>query len=194
MSAKDRSVWEQRYRQGAYADRKHPSPWLLRWHQEAPPGAALDVACGSGRNAIFLATHGFTVTGVDISPTALAQAAANAGASGVGARWLERDLEVGLDVDGPFALIAMIRYVDMGLLKALAKQLAPGGLLVCEQHLRGESADAGGPKNPAFRVLPGELRAAAAGLNILDYREGVREDPDGRHMALAQLAARRGCG
>ena len=194
LSATDRSVWERRYRQGAYASREHPSPWLLRWFQEAPQGAALDVACGAGRNAIFLAERGFAVTGVDISPTALARAAASAGARGVAARWLGQDLDDGLDVAGPFALIAMIRYVDIGLMKALAKRLAPGGLLVCEQHLRGEGADAGGPKNPAFRVPPGELLAAAASLDILGYREGPRKDPDGRRMALAQLAARLGSG
>ncbi len=190
MSAADRCRWEARYREGAYAERKQPSAWLTEWAAAAPPGRALDVACGRGRNALHLAQLGFDVTGVDVSPTALAQAAAAAAGRGLAATWLERDLDDGLGVAGEFTLIAMIRYVDQALLRQLGEWLAPGGVLVAEEHLQ-TTQDVGGPRNPAFRVSPGALLEAAAGLDILDHWEGVTVDPDGAVMALARLAARR---
>ena len=154
MSAADRRRWEARYRQGAYGERTHPSAWLERWAAAAPAGRALDVACGAGRNALHLAALGFDVIGMDIAPTALAQGAAAAARRGLELTWLERDLDDGMDVAGEFALIAMIRYVDLPLLGQLAGRLAPGGVLVVEQHLYTEQA-VGGPSAPAFRVAPG---------------------------------------
>ena len=190
MSAADRRRWEARYRQGAYGERTHASAWLERWATVAPAGRALDVACGAGRNALHLAALGFDVTGVDIAPTALAQGAAAAARRGLELTWLERDLDDGIGVVGEFALIAMIRYVDLPLLGQLAGRLAPGGVLVVEQHLRTEQA-VGGPSAPAFRVVPGALLEAADGLDILEHWEGLATDPDGRTMALARLAAKR---
>ncbi len=190
MSAADRGRWEARYREGAYAERKQPSGWLTEWAAAAPPGRALDVACGSGRNALHLAQLGFDVTGVDVAPTALAQAAAAAAARGLAATWLERDLDDGLGIAGEFAFIAMIRYVDQALLRQLGGRLAPGGVLVVEEHLQ-TTQDVGGPRNPVFRVAPGALLEAAAGLDVLHHWEGVTADPDGVVMALARLAAKR---
>lgn len=190
MSVADRRRWEERYRQGAYGDRTHASAWLKRWAAVAPAGRALDVACGAGRNALHLAELGFDVTGVDIAPTALAQAAAAAARRGLELTWLERDLDDGLGVLGEFALIAMIRYVDLPLLGQLAGRLAPGGVLVVEQHLR-TAQPVGGPSAPAFRVAAGALLEAADGLDVLEHWEGVTADPDGRAMALARLAAKR---
>ena len=190
LSAADRRRWEARYRQGAYAERTRASAWLARWAAAATPGRALDVACGSGRNALHLAALGFDVVGVDIAPTALRQAAAAATARGLAATWLEQDLDAGIEVTGDFDFIAMIRFVDAPLLRQLATRLAPGGVLVVEEHLRTER-DVGGPRGPAFRVAPGALLKAAAGLTVLGHWEGVTADPDGRAMALARLAARR---
>ena len=189
MSAADREKWDERYRLGAYEDRTHPSAWLEQCLSGVTVGRALDVPCGAGRNAMFLASRGFSVTGIDISAVALARAETTARARGLSVQWIRRDLDTGHGVEGAFELIVVIHYVDLDLLSDLAKLLAPGGHLVVELHLATDQPVAG-PQDPAFRVLPGALRDAAGELDILGYSEQVVEDPDGRTVALARLAAR----
>ena len=65
MSTVERDKWNERYREGAYEERTHPTALLAEWLPRLPRGTALDVACGAGRNAIYLAAHGYRVTAVD---------------------------------------------------------------------------------------------------------------------------------
>ncbi|MDE0349959.1 MAG: methyltransferase domain-containing protein [Gammaproteobacteria bacterium] len=191
MSDADRQRWNERYRLGAYADREHASPWLLACLPRAPTGRALDVACGAGRNALCLAERGYAVTGVDISGEALSRARRSARTRGLTVEWIERDLDTGPGVRGPFDLIVLVRYVDLALLPALCGQLAPAGCLVVEEHLATERDDVAGPRNPAFRVSSGALRRAAGDLEVIDSFEGEVSDPDGRPAMVARLFARR---
>ncbi len=195
MSDADRDRWNERYRQGAYADREHASPWLLACLPRAPKpkrrGRALDVACGAGRNALCLAERGYAVTGVDISGEALSRARRSARTRGVEVDWIERDLDTGPGAHGPFDLIVLVRYVDLALLEALCRELAPGGCLVVEEHLATGRDDVAGPRNPAFRVPSGALRRAAARLDLIESFEGEVNDPDGRPAVVARLFARR---
>ncbi len=193
MTDGERAKWDERYRAGAYAERTHPSAFIEEWLPRLARGRALDVACGAGRNALRLAAAGFTVDAADISAVALERAATAAVDAGLTIRWihadLERDLERALAEHAVYDLIVWIRYVNRALLPQLAARLAPGGLLLCEQHLRTDESVAG-PTNPLFRLEPGELRTAAQALEVVDYREGIVADPDGRPAALARLAAR----
>ena len=99
-------------------------------------------------------------------------------------------MELGFEAEHCYDVIVNVRYVHLALLASLAASLRPGGLLVVEQHLQHEEADAG-PSDPAFRVAPGALRRLAANLAIERYEEGVLADPDARVVALARLLARR---
>lgn len=191
MSDADRDRWNERYRLGAYADREHPSPWLVACLPRAPTGRALDVACGAGRNALFLAERGYAVTGVDISAEALSRAGQSARTRGLEVEWIEHDLDAGPGVRGPFDLIVLIRYVDPALLRILCRELVPSGCIVVEEHLATERDDVAGPRTPAFRVPSGALRRAAADLDVIDSFEGEVSDPDGRPAVVARLFARR---
>ncbi|MEJ8566146.1 class I SAM-dependent methyltransferase [Elongatibacter sediminis] len=192
MSDTDRSKWNRRYREGAYGDRKHPTPLLERWIEKIPCGKALDVACGAGRNALFLAARGFEVDAVDISAAGLERGRAMARGAGLKIHWIEHDFDSPLETTGEYQLILMVRYVNLPLLNGLCDRLAPGGFLMCEEHLRVASGeDLAGPSNPAFRVRPGDLQKAATGLDIEYSFEGRLRDPDGRQVALAQLVGRR---
>ena len=190
MSDADRNRWNERYRLGAYADREHASPWLVACLPRAPTGRALDVACGAGRNALYLAERGYAVTGVDISAEALSRARRSARTRGLEVEWIERDLDAGPGVHGPFDLIVLIRYVDLGLLETLSRELAPNGCLVVEEHLATERVDVAGPRNPAFRVPSGALARAAGRLDVIDSFEGEVSDPDGRPAVVSRLFAR----
>ena len=189
MSGRDRSKWNRRYREGAYSLRPGPSALLENWVGRIPPGRALDVACGAGRNALYLAAQGFQVDAVDISAEGLQRARASAQHAGLCINWMERDLDEPLRLEHRYQLILIVRYVNLPLVRRLAGHLAPGGYLICEQHLVSD-ADVIGPANPAFRVKPGELQEAAGELQILQLEEALVRDPDGSTAALGRLVAR----
>ncbi len=199
MSQADQDKWNARYREGAYATRTHPSALLAEWlpklkFRETHP-RAIDVGCGTGRNAIYLARRGWQVDAVDVSEVALDHLTETADAESLPIKRIQADLE-----DAPhrppdlfaadrYDLAVMARYTNLPLIDTLKGALRVGGYLIVEEHLVTE-ADVVGPRSPQFRVAPGALRDAAAGLDIIAYREGIVIDPDGRSAALAQLIAR----
>jgi len=192
LSEQDREKWNSRYAAGAYAERREPSAIVLRALAltEPIPGRALDVACGAGRNALHLAACGFTVDAMDISSEALQRARESARLRRLEVHWLERDLSQPLELPAEYQLIVMVRYVNATLLGQLVRALAPGGVLVVEQHLRTD-AQVIGPRSPEFRVEPGALVGAVQELELVEALEGLTTDPDGRTVALASVIARR---
>jgi len=200
MSDSDRDKWQARYLDGAYLGRDHPSVLLaehmpdIQATQRAVVGEtaelrALDIACGAGRNALFLAGLGYSVDGLDISAEALARGEAAAQAAGVEISWIEHDLDQGLPRRLPdYDLIVIMRYLDLSLVQAAAERLRQGGYLVCEVHLVTDEPVIG-PRDANFRAWPGELRGAAGDLEIVEFWEGRTKDPDGRDVALARLVA-----
>ena len=193
MSAAERDKWNARYRDGAYERRTHPTALLAEWVARLPPGRALDVACGAGRNALYLAANGFTVSALDISTVALERGRRAAAQHGLEIEWLCADLDEEPEralPAGSFDLIVWVRYVHRTLMPHLLARLNRGGTLVCEQHLATD-APVAGPTSPGFRLAAGELARAAAGLRVLHAYEGPIDDPDGRRVALTQLVAAR---
>lgn len=199
MSRSDREKWNKRYRDGAYATRKHPSASLQEWLPElvisTETPSAIDLASGIGRNTLYLAGQGWRVTAVDISGVALEKLAASA-TDDHDIRCTAMDLETGLPwpaeltAAGPFDLALMIRYTNLPLVGRVLEILRPGGYLLAEAHRITEEIVAG-PNSPRFRVAPGALRAASAGYEIIEYREGIVNDPDGRPVDLARMLCRR---
>lgn len=201
MSDAERDKWDERYRGGAYEGRTHPTALLAAWLPFFPRGRALDVACGAGRNALFLRAAGFTVSALDISTVALDRGRRAASERGLLIDWRRADFDAAdfgaadsgegreQALPSSYDLIVWIRYVNRALLPHLTARLNPGGHLLCEQHLE-TTVDVAGPRNPDFRLRAGELREAARGLTVRHYNEGLVVDPDGRTVALAQLVAR----
>lgn len=191
MSNPERDKWDERYRGGAYEERPNPTALLAEWLPRLPRGAALDVACGAGRNSVFLAANGYAVTAVDISAVGIERGRRRANEEQLAVDWRCADLdEPGVPAlpAARYDLIVWVRYIQRALMPHLIARLAPGGVLLCEQHLA-TSAAVAGPSNPSFRLQPGELRASASGLRALFDSEGPVTDPDGRDVMLAQLVA-----
>ena len=160
MSAADRERWDGRH--GVAVDVGPLPPDALRGRLDLLPagGHALDVACGRGAVARWLAARGFTVDAVDTSPVGLA---ALAGVEGV--RPVLHDLDDRLPAGGPYDVVVCQRFRDPALYPALRAALVPGGLLVIT--VLSEVGEGPGP----FRAPPGELVAAFAGLEVLASRE-----------------------
>jgi tellurite methyltransferase len=192
VSRAERDKWDARYRAGAYSERAHPTALLADWLDRLPRGRALDVACGAGRNALYLAAAGYAVDAVDISAEGLERGRAAAAERGVDVSWHCVDLEESPDAlpRGPYDLVVWVRYVNAALWPAVLARLAPGGHVLVEQHLV-TNVEVVGPTSAAFRLAPGELARAAAELVTVHDHEGLIVDPDGRAAALAQLIARR---
>lgn len=188
MSQADRDKWDTRYRQGSYQARTHPTELLVEWLPRLPRGRVLDVACGAGRNSVYLAEAGYEVDAIDISSVALDRLRETAQARGVKVSCTETDLESCVLPNQNYDLIVMARYTQPSLVPTLLRLLRAGGHFLCEVHLVTDR-EVSGPSDPAFRMAPNELLKLAAELQVLFYREAIVEDPDGGQSALAQLVA-----
>jgi tellurite methyltransferase len=136
-----------------------PPEFLARWIHLLPPPAAgpvLDVACGSGRAAVWLAQRGYRVTGIDHLPEALELAQRLAASQGVQMDLVNADLrQPDAWLPGPWAAVMCFRYLQRDLLRALPDRLSPGGVVVV-RTFRHAAGDTGNPRSP-HRLEPGEL-------------------------------------
>ena len=171
MTREDRRRWDERYtRQGPALGGAVEPPGVFAAYAEAFPtaGTALDLACGPGLGAIWLARRGLNVSGLDVSPVAIAQAGDLAECSGVGdrCRFDVVDLDKGLPAGPPVDVILCHKFRDRRLDQAIIERLAPGGLLAIA--VLSEVGAAPGP----FRAAAGELPGAFADLNLIAAGEG----------------------
>jgi SAM-dependent methyltransferase len=150
-------------------------------------GTALDVACGRGRNALWLAARGLSVRAIDRDPAVIAHLRESAAALSVAIDADVVDLEIGAPRLGlsRYDLIVVTNYLHRPLFPHLIAALRPHGVLVYETFTRAQ-ARRGKPRNPAFLLAPGELLALTAELTTLASREGVFLERD-----VASVVARK---
>lgn len=153
-----------------------------------PPSAkALDLACGTGRDAVYLALHGYSVDAVDILPDALARATSLAQKCRVSVQPLLVDLRHGWPFTiGSYDLVCVFRFLHRPILSRLPSLLRPGGLLVIETFHQASANTPHGPTNPSHLLATGELRQTFARLEILHQADAVERT--GRFFS--QLIAR----
>ena len=191
MSDDDRARWDERYRNGDWADTDEPGTILKQaedWLRT--PGLVLDVACGAGRNSLYLARLGFTVISIDISWEGLQRLARRARAEGLPIYIVHADLERFVLKDECFDVIINNRFLLRSLYPAFKRALKPGGLLLFETLTVDEIEVLGGDIRREFALERGELKDAFGDLEILLYEEGVFEEPEGER-GLARLIGRK---
>jgi len=164
------------------------SSWLLSNIDVIPRvGHALDVACGRGPHALFLAARGWTVRALDRDGLAIDALRSEAARRGLAVQADVVDLEAGGADLGreAYDLIVVVRYLHRPLFPALLRALAPGGYLVYETFTV-DQARRGKPSNPDFLLRHGELRERLAPLAIVRERDGAFEGRD-----VASVVARK---
>jgi SAM-dependent methyltransferase len=180
----DLAAWNDRYKREP-ATAAEPAPLVVEAASHLSPGAALDLASGAGRNALWLAERGWRVTAVDGASSAIERLRQKAAALPVEARIanLERgEYEIAAN---SWDLILFSYYLQRDLFPSAKLGVKPGGLLIAIVHL----TDPGEAPTPR-RARPGELRSFFQDWNILRYREGQSSDP-AHARPVAEIAARR---
>jgi SAM-dependent methyltransferase len=180
MSLRTAEQWDERYGSSEFWAGTEPALFLGQVLPLLPRGRALDLAMGEGRNAVFLARHGWHVTGVDWSGAALEKAAALAENYGVRSdgspspgslMTVQANLENYALPVGEFDVLLCFNYLQRSLLPAMPRALRPGGILVYETYTIDQLEYPEGPRSPDHLLRAGELRAAFASMDIVFYAE-----------------------
>jgi SAM-dependent methyltransferase len=188
-----REQWDDRYRSPTLVWSARPNRFLVTGTEGLRPGRALDLACGEGRNSLWLAEQGWRATGVDFSGVAIEKARALAGERSVEADWIEADL---LEYEPPAASfdLVILFYLQLAMpelavvLGRAAAAVGPGGTLLLVGHDSSNLEHGyGGPKDPAVLysaedVVPHltglEIERAETVVRTVDTDDGVREALD----------------
>ena len=185
--------WDERYRTEEAVPERGPAPFLVE-HRDLLPrrrrGRALDVAMGTGRNALYLASLGYEVTGIDVSGVAVERCRSEAARRAVHVDAVQADLEAYELPPAAYDIVIDFYYLQRELTPALAAALRPGGVLVFESFTTEQRRFGWGPQQDEFLLRPGELRSLFPALEVLAYREGVVESDRGK-KAVAGLVARK---
>lgn len=186
MAEHERLKWDRRY--GATDELRMgraPKAWLPELAGHLPvEGTALDLACGEGQAAVWLAARGLVTTGVDISGVGLAKAQRLAQAEGVEVEWIRADLDT-WDPEGRlWDVVTCSHYLSRPLVGRLAGWVAPGGVVLLEMLVAHPDVEA--HVSARYLAAPGEVRGWLDGFEELAYAELV-----GEGRAVARRVVRR---
>jgi tellurite methyltransferase len=181
--------WDQRYRSKVRLSEDFdapPTPLLIETAKRLKPGKALDLACGTGRNALWLAAQGWNVTAIDAAPSAINTLHNRAAQLGIHVDARQHDLERGAYriEHSCWDLIAICYYLQRDLFEPAKHGVVPGGVLVAIVHITEP-----GEEPPHTRARPGELQTYFGGWEILHYYEGKPNDTAHRR-SVAEIVAR----
>jgi SAM-dependent methyltransferase len=189
------TTWDERFRTGDYPENPDPSPRLRAYVDSFPDGRALDVATGTGRNALFLAERGYEVDALDRSIEGLRIARRTAEERGVDAdvNWIRGDATTYEFPASTYDVITVSFFRTLDRLGDVKAALRPGGVLFYQHHLRAADPVDVGPRTDRYRFRSNELLRACLDLTVLRYDERLTED-DGRTAADVTVVARNSTG
>jgi SAM-dependent methyltransferase len=182
--------WEERYRSRARAAEDYqaaPTPLVMQVSGQLAPGRALDLASGAGRNALWLAQHGWQVTAVDGAATAIAALREQARTAGLAIDARVADLKQHTFTIEPaaFDLVTICYYLQRDLFARAKSGVRAGGVLLAIVH-----TTEGDEEPTESRLPPGELAQYFNGWEILHLREG-RSSDTAHKRSVAEIVARK---
>jgi len=175
-SSHDKAKWNSRYSEAdrigtADAGSLQAAQVLVENAHLLPhQGKALDLACGLGVNAIFLASHGLDTSAWDISDVAIEKLQKQIDAQSLNIRTELRDVVERPPSVGAFDVIVVVRFLERRIVSSLVEALKPGGLIFYQTFTIDKSPDIG-PTNPDYLLQANELLQLFHALRIRVYRE-----------------------
>ncbi len=186
---KEQQTWDQRWQDKDFSDGWQVDSWLASQQQFLEQGTALDVACGRGRNALFLAGRGYQVTAIDYSQVALQQLQDQATKRQLQLSTIQVDLELAPDLPADqFDLVINFYYLHRPLLPALQNLVKPGGLMIMRTFSNAGDFEPCRLK-PEMVLAKDELKAIFNGWQVLAYEEGIEASKKGG--SLVGIVARK---
>ena len=189
-------MWNDRYRESETVFGHEANQFLVEVAADLEPGTALDLGCGQGRNALWLAKLGFTVTGLDLSPVAIEQARASAAELGLDATFESVDL-LTWDPDGKEWDLVLLAYIHLPedlrrAVHAVAERaVAPGGrVVVIAHHLDNLTGGVGGPSRSDWLFTQEQLADDFSALDIVRNERVVRHTEQGNALDVVCVAAK----
>lgn len=191
----DQTTWDERYAGAELVWGAGPNCFVADELAALPPGRALDLGSGEGRNSIWLAGRGWQVTAVDFSAVGLARGGELARDAGVSVDWVHADLLDYEPARGGYDLV-LIAYIQMSpgslahVVRTAVTALAPGGTLLAVGHDRDNIARGhGGPQDIDVLWTPQAVAAELDGLTVQRAEQVERRvlTPDGERVALDTL-------
>jgi SAM-dependent methyltransferase len=199
VSDPNRERWNRRYASGDRHATPEANRFLVAEVVGMVPGRALDLACGAGRNAVWLAEQGWRVTAVDFSDVGLTMARDLARARGVEVGWVEADVVAWVPEPRTWDLVCAL-YLHLSaperrrVLRHAVDAVAPGGtLLVLGHDLSNLTEGWGGPPQAEVLYTPDDIVAEIDGL-LVEKAERVRrpvEEGGVLHEAIDALVRAR---
>jgi 2-polyprenyl-3-methyl-5-hydroxy-6-metoxy-1,4-benzoquinol methylase len=191
LGSDDQARWDKQHAEARSADT--PASFLRQVFEndgwQLPRGRALDIACGMGRNALYLAEQGFEVVAMDISAVALQEARKRAELKRLRIDWRQTDLEaVRLD-ETAYDLIVNFNYLQHSLIPHIKRAIKSGGHVVFETYLI-DQKEHGHPNNPDYLLRHNELLEHFRQFRVLCYREGKFSDDSAASYRAGILARR----
>lgn len=188
-NSKPSETWDERYASGKYSSAK-PHKLLIELAENLKAGNVLDLACGTGRNAIFLAEKGFKVTAIDNSVVGIEIAKQRAKEKGLKIDFRVADLEKDEFAieENAYDLVCDFYYLQRELFAEMKKGVKASGLIISTIHIYGEGENEG-----RFLLKEGELKEFFDDFEILHYHETSLTDTDAgeHHRRTAEIIAKK---
>ena len=195
-----REVWDRKYAETESLWSRGPNRFLVAEGADLPPGRVLDLACGEGRNALWLAELGWEATGVDFSEVAIGKARERASATGVDIEFVRADLLEYEPEHDRYDLV-LVFYLQLPaaelrlVLERASAALAQGGTLLLVGHdLANVTEGVGGPSDPQVLYTPDDIVAALPDLEIERAERVLRDVIDADRPAIDALVRARKTG
>ncbi len=167
-----KGYWDKKFAGEKYIYGKAPAKFLAKNYDYIPSGArVLDIGMGEGRNAVFLATKGYKVTGIDISQVAIQKARFLAKEFGVRIDTIHKSMKDLKIKHGTIDAIICFYYVDREIVKTLMDWLRPGGVLIFEAYSINQKTLNNMDEDDSYLLRESELLTLFPGFRILKYAE-----------------------
>jgi 2-polyprenyl-3-methyl-5-hydroxy-6-metoxy-1,4-benzoquinol methylase len=188
----DAAAWDEKYREKPLLWSAEPNRFVVADLADLAPGTALDLGCGEGRNAVWLADRGWEVTAVDYSSVAIERARERSAKAHVEVEWILADVRHWFPTKS-FDLVTIV-YMHLPewarLVGRATAWVAPGGHLYLVGH-DVSTAGVSGPSDPALLWDPESVTVAARGLEVVFAERRTRPAEAGEAVDTVMLARRK---